>query len=186
MPDPGLEAAQSTSSEGCGRLNMAYLLLLERRHPSCETDTAVETDSAKIPSTVDTMPLPFRGSSCSGPPKDYIPGVGRGASGFTTRSDVGPAATDGQVGVGSRAAAAAQQTHAYGDAPTGYVAGRGWGMGGLSSGGSGSARIAGEMANDDPLDNLRKHESTGGLTVLSTVINQGHNKRHGKKSYSYL
>ena len=50
MPDPGLEAAQSTSSEGGGRLNMAYLLLLERRHPSCETDT-VETDSAKIPST---------------------------------------------------------------------------------------------------------------------------------------
>ena len=98
------------------------------------------------------MPLPFRGSSSSGPPKDYIPGVGRGASGFTTRSDVGPAATDGQGGVGSRAAAAAQQTHAFGDAPTGYVAGRGRGMGGLSSGGSGSARIAGEMANDDPLE----------------------------------
>lgn len=40
------------------------------------------------------------------PPKNYIPGVGRGAAGFTTRSDVGPAAAVVGAGSGSRSAEA--------------------------------------------------------------------------------
>ncbi|KAL7565035.1 hypothetical protein ACA910_020746 [Epithemia clementina (nom. ined.)] len=97
---------------------------------------------------------PFRsGPNSNGPPKDYIPGVGRGAAGFTTRSDVGPAATDGQAGVGSRAAASAaqqRQQHSFGDAPAGYVAGRGRGVGGPGGGGD---RLSGEtMMSEDPLE----------------------------------
>lgn len=64
------------------------------------------------------------------PPSNYVAGIGRGAQGFTTRSDIGPArpaatpgATDLQFGV----------------APVGYVAGRGRGMGDL-------ARDQGEMS----------------------------------------
>lgn len=42
-----------------------------------------------------------------GPPKGYVPGLGRGALGFTTRSDVGPAAAASAAeGTGSRSAEA--------------------------------------------------------------------------------
>ena len=52
------------------------------------------------------------------PPSNYVAGAGRGAMGFTTRSDIGPArpAEDPQ----------------FGQAPVGYVAGRGRGMGELA------------------------------------------------------
>lgn len=55
------------------------------------------------------------------PPINYIAGAGRGAQGFTTRSDIGPARP--------------QQTIIepnFGLAPPGYVAGRGRGMGELA------------------------------------------------------
>lgn len=82
-------------------------------------------------------------------PKGYVPGLGRGAAGFTTRGDIGPAAaaagesTDA-VATGSRsaevraakqrqqqqqAAPAAAGTSIFGVAPTGYVAGAGRGAG---------------------------------------------------------
>jgi pre-mRNA-processing factor 6 len=51
-------------------------------------------------------------------PTSYVAGIGRGAMGFTTRSDIGPA----------RAAA----TVDFGAPPAGYVAGRGRGMGELA------------------------------------------------------
>jgi pre-mRNA-processing factor 6 len=49
--------------------------------------------------------MSFRGKT---PPKDYVPGLGRGAAGFTTRSDVGPAvgAAAAASGNGSRSAQA--------------------------------------------------------------------------------
>ena len=99
-------------------------------------------------------------SNATQAPKGYIPGLGRGAAGFVTRSDVGPAtsrpagaANDDDAaarpavgGTGSRAAElrAAKlamqqmqraQQHPFGEAPAGYVAGAGRGMGG----GSGTA-----------------------------------------------
>jgi pre-mRNA-processing factor 6 len=51
-------------------------------------------------------------------PSNYVAGIGRGAMGFTTRSDIGPA----------RAA----PTVDFGAPPAGYVAGRGRGMGDLA------------------------------------------------------
>lgn len=80
-------------------------------------------------------------------PRAYIPGLGRGAAGFTTRSDVGPAAPSSSLpdGVGgSRSAeirAALKQQHqkqkvgAFGSAPEDYVPGAGRGAGRLSKGG---------------------------------------------------
>lgn len=58
--------------------------------------------------------------SSSAVPSHYVAGVGRGAMGFTTRSDIGPA----------RPAVGADPT--FGQAPAGYVAGRGRGMGELA------------------------------------------------------
>lgn len=76
-------------------------------------------------------------------PKGYIPGLGRGAAGFTTRSDIGPAATGPvpEVSGGSRAAEARRAVAAFGQAPKGYVpgAGRGAGAVGSSGGGGGDA-----------------------------------------------
>lgn len=53
------------------------------------------------------------------PPINYIAGAGRGAQGFTTRSDIGPARP-------------AVDEPNFGQAPAGYVAGRGRGMGDLA------------------------------------------------------
>lgn len=65
----------------------------------------------------------------SAPPSGYVPGLGRGASGFTTRSDVGPAASaaaasaasktegGGSRAAESRAARLAQQNNELGDEP---------------------------------------------------------------------
>ncbi len=95
-------------------------------------------------------------------PKGYIPGLGRGAAGFTTRSDIGSAApaaassegdgattTTGVGGSGSRAAELRaakmaqrklqqnqqQQAGPFGAAPSGYVAGSGRGAGYFAGGG---------------------------------------------------
>mmetsp|Transcript_40439 Transcript_40439/g.41250 ORF Transcript_40439/g.41250 Transcript_40439/m.41250 type:complete len:969 (+) Transcript_40439:134-3040(+) len=57
------------------------------------------------------------------PPTNYVAGVGRGAQGFTTRSDIGPARP---------AAAPTASDIQFGVAPVGYVAGRGRGMGDLA------------------------------------------------------
>ncbi len=58
----------------------------------------------------------------AGVPTNYVAGIGRGAMGFTTRSDIGPA----------RPAAGVQADPLFGQAPAGYVAGRGRGMGDLA------------------------------------------------------
>jgi pre-mRNA-processing factor 6 len=79
----------------------------------------------------------------SSAPANYVPGLGRGAAGFTTRSDVGPAAGTVVVASGdgssSRAAEARaalqqhkQQQQGFGAAPANYVAGAGRGATRLS------------------------------------------------------
>ena len=59
------------------------------------------------------------------PPANYVAGVGRGAMGFTTRSDIGPARP---------AAGQVVEAPLFGQAPAGYVAGQGRGMGELARG----------------------------------------------------
>jgi len=99
--------------------------------------------------------MAFRGTQ-KGPPKGYIPGLGRGAAGFTTRSDVGPAGSDvtpSATSSGSRAAearaaklAAQRQNQTgvvseggrFGVAPQGYIPGMGRGA---SSMGVGQANV---------------------------------------------
>ena len=76
-------------------------------------------------------------------PRGYVAGIGRGAAGFTTQSDIGPmkaAPADGAVvpesGTGSRSselraarlAAKQQQQNSVNEAPVGYVGGMGRGM----------------------------------------------------------
>lgn len=59
-------------------------------------------------------------------------GLGRGAVGFTTRSDIGPARTLPEGEPGSAPASGAAKDPDFGPAPVGYVAGRGRGMGDLA------------------------------------------------------
>ena len=96
-----------------------------------------------------------RGSGRGAAPKGYIPGLGRGAAGFTTRSDVGPMAAPGTLGdddndiagavggsrsaelraakmsmkASSSAVPAAGPVGMFGAAPQGYVPGAGRGAG---------------------------------------------------------
>lgn len=90
------------------------------------TDTKGETDSMSLSSLVHHIShkttMSFR-KPPPGAPKGYVPGLGRGAAGFTTRSDIGPAASQSE-GPGSRSAAAR-----FGAAPQGYVPGAGRGAG---------------------------------------------------------
>mmetsp|Transcript_12492 Transcript_12492/g.22298 ORF Transcript_12492/g.22298 Transcript_12492/m.22298 type:complete len:145 (-) Transcript_12492:7-441(-) len=57
-------------------------------------------------------------------PSNYVAGLGRGAVGFTTRSDIGPARTAAPQ---SGAAPAQPPVADFGAAPAGYVAGAGRG-----------------------------------------------------------
>lgn len=72
-------------------------------------------------------------------PSHYVAGVGRGAMGFTTRSDIGPArpagpppptGPGGMASVGGPSSGPIDGGARFGQAPVGYVAGRGRGMGG--------------------------------------------------------
>lgn len=104
------------------------------------------------------------------PPSNYVAGIGRGAMGFTTRSDIGPAAGAppapsfgqpppgyvagrGMSGFGAGGAAAAAMNPQFGQAPAGYVAGRGRAMGAL-------ARDQNEMSSKQ-----RKRKKIVGTTV---------------------
>ncbi len=111
-------------------------------------------------------------SGKSAAPRGYVPGLGRGAAGFTTRSDVGPAAPEGASApgaVGSRASEAraalkaSSATALFGAAPKGYVpgAGRGAGSMGADSGegtgptgyNTGVGGYSDRPFDKDPLDN---------------------------------
>ena len=73
----------------------------------------------------------------SSAPANYVAGLGRGAIGFTTRSDIGPAREAVVPGVEDVAGVAMPQAPMP-QAPPGYVAGAGRGMGDL-------ARAQGEL-----------------------------------------
>jgi pre-mRNA-processing factor 6 len=73
--------------------------------------------------------MSFRGCG-QAVPRNYVPGLGRGAAGFTTRSDVGPAAPI-IANAGSRAAEA--RAARFGAAPSGYQAGAGRGAGNVGA-----------------------------------------------------
>lgn len=61
-------------------------------------------------------------------PVHYVAGLGRGAVGFTTRSDIGPARIDSGTDNANPFA-----TPNFGQAPAGYIAGRGRAMGALAA-----------------------------------------------------
>lgn len=81
--------------------------------------------------------MSYRGAA--GAPKGYVPGLGRGAAGFTTRSDIGPIADPNITasGTGSRASELfrmkqqqqEKQQSLFGAPPQGYVPGAGRGAG---------------------------------------------------------
>jgi pre-mRNA-processing factor 6 len=92
-------------------------------------------------------------------PSYYVAGIGRGAVGFTTRSDIGPARASFDAEATSTSASAAPSSAfpqpSFGQAPPGYVAGRGRGMGDL-------AREQGEMnskQNQEEVDRADYSES---------------------------
>ena len=113
-------------------------------------------------------------------PRGYVPGLGRGAAGFTTRSDVGPAAAPASADAGAAASAggsrAAEQRAAklgmqrmqqqnqeqtggtgpspFGMAPKGYVAGMGRGAGGGAKADDGPAALEGipQSSSQTPYD----------------------------------
>ncbi len=118
-------------------------------------------------------------------PRGYIPGLGRGAAGFTTRSDIGsaapaalpsdggePGSSTGVGGSGSRAAELRaakmmqrkhqqqqqqqQQPSPFGVAPSGYVPGSGRGAGFFAGGGGDN--------QDGPTG--QPHDSTNGNAAL--------------------
>ena len=70
-------------------------------------------------------------------PSNYIAGMGRGAMGFVTSQDVGPARVAPGASIGAPGRGLPQRSnyadHHFGAAPAGYVAGRGRGMGALAS-----------------------------------------------------
>lgn len=121
--------------------------------------------------------MSFRGRGRGAAPAGYIPGRGRGAAGFTTRSDVGPMQIAGDVddaadgpGTGSRSSelraaklkmrqpppGAAAADGMFGAAPQGYVPGAGRGAGSASlrdqdgGGPTGSYDSFGGYNNDRP------------------------------------
>ena len=73
-----------------------------------------------------------------GVPTNYVAGLGRGAIGFTTRSDIGPArpaaaTPDAAGGVAGDASGVVGGGRGLGDqAPKGYIAGGGRGFGGVA------------------------------------------------------
>ena len=104
----------------------------------------------------------------SSAPRGYVPGLGRGAAGFTTRSDIGPAAPEGAADLaasGSRASEARaalnqQKSTPFGAPPKGYVPGAGRGAGAMGDdsgeGPTGYDTFGGyneRLFDRDPLDN---------------------------------
>lgn len=91
-------------------------------------------------------------------PTKYVAGLGRGAIGFTTRSDIGPARTPASAAQGG--APGQPFVPDFGQAPAGYVAGRGRGMGDLARlNGEGRGRGRGGGGADAVADTMDYTES---------------------------
>jgi len=93
-------------------------------------------------------------------PTNYVAGVGRGATGFTTRSDIGPSRADPDAAPGAPGAPPppghAPPVANFGSAPAGYQAGAGRGLGGrehVSAADRGTAEdnMLREYADESPM-----------------------------------
>ncbi|CAL9228663.1 unnamed protein product [Arabidopsis halleri] len=71
---------------------LRYSLCL--RNPSLDPDSALLSDLGFGPLSTVLVHVPLIGGAA---PPHYVAGLGRGATGFTTRSDIGPARADGDV-----------------------------------------------------------------------------------------
>ena len=133
-------------------------------------------------------------------PKGYVPGLGRGAAGFTTRSDIGNivgptgggggddgAPGDSMVSSGSRAAELRaaklaaqkmqqqqrQQSSLFGEAPKGYVAGAGRGAGAMGAGfGRGGGGGESDTPNAEGPTPIEKPITAGGAAAGAAVEGQ--------------
>ncbi|CAM9458031.1 unnamed protein product, partial [Pylaiella littoralis] len=100
--------------------------------------TATPTEEGAATMAMRGVGKQTRATYNAGAPSNYVAGLGRGAVGFTTRSDIGPARTPiaepgaaGPPGAAGATSGAAKDPD-FGPAPVGYVAGRGRGMGDLA------------------------------------------------------
>jgi pre-mRNA-processing factor 6 len=153
--------------------------------------------------------MAFRGRGKAAP-KGYVAGLGRGASGFMTRSDVGnmmgtdPGGPTESTG-GSRAAdlraaklqAQRQQqqpqlqqprSNLFGDAPKGYVAGAGRGAGTLPGGGgddggpSGSYDAFGGYQDSRPQDESQYDDDDNEADKIWAAIDERMNNKRKRKA----
>jgi len=104
----------------------------------------------------------------AGVPTNYVPGLGRGATGFTTRSDIGPARYSAPEQ--EQAATAQQQRNviSFGQAPEGYVPGAGRGTAGFG----GKDDVAGEKEEDLGDSNYNEFYGYGGALFGDTPYEQ--------------
>ncbi|CAM9445514.1 unnamed protein product, partial [Laminaria digitata] len=94
--------------------------------------SALGTASQKVIMAMRGVGKATRQTYKAGAPSNYVAGLGRGAVGFTTRSDIGPARTPlPEPGAapppGAAPSSGAAKDPDFGPAPVGYVAGRGRG-----------------------------------------------------------
>lgn len=132
-------------------------------------------------------------------PKGYVPGLGRGAAGFTTRSDVGPAAmaapADG--GGGSRAAEQraakllmqkqqqqqkmAVEPSPFGQAPEGYIPGMGRGSTGMGfASGANNEGPVGAAAEESAMNETPYDEEDEEADRIYEAIDERMKKRSKK------
>jgi pre-mRNA-processing factor 6 len=148
-----------------------------------------------------------RGGGRGVAPAGYVPGLGRGAAGFTTRSDVGPMATSGNVGddapegTGSRSSELRaaklrmkqqqQQQQSgggmFGAAPQGYVPGAGRGAGATAKanddeGPTGSYDAFGGYNNDRPFDDSQYDEDDDEADRIWAAIDERVNSKRKRKA----
>mmetsp|Transcript_24265 Transcript_24265/g.48269 ORF Transcript_24265/g.48269 Transcript_24265/m.48269 type:complete len:231 (+) Transcript_24265:31-723(+) len=137
-------------------------------------------------------------SSRPSAPRGYVAGLGRGASGFTTRSDVGPAVKPSSADADADPSGPPSDPHAaadpsagsFGAAPKNYVAGMGRGMGGRKTDGADEgaqatgaggydsfAGYGGKMFADTPYDDEDEEADLIYGAVDERMVDRGRKKR---------
>lgn len=136
--------------------------------------------------------MAFRGGGrgrAAAAPANYVPGLGRGAAGFTTRSDVGPAAPVVGDGGGSRAADARSALRSAAGsataAPANYVAGAGRGAARLSKddgggGGTGAYDAFGGYMEAGPAEGQYDEDDDEADKVWAAIDERVNSKRRRK------
>jgi pre-mRNA-processing factor 6 len=109
-------------------------------------------------------------------PSGYKAGLGRGATGFTTRSDIGPAraaapehgsraATDRQNALNNNASSGLAQKTEFGNAPAGYRAGAGRGAAAMIGGDKEDQQAAKSGGKEDAVANDSNFDEWQGSTI---------------------